>query len=128
MHGSRRFISEYVAALAESLAGYQPAGQVLLFPSFSHLSALAESVNSAGLGDRIGLGGQTLHTEASGAFTGEVSGEMLADLGAGWVLVGHSERRQFAAETDELIAPEGGRGVESRTEAHALRRRDRSRA
>ena len=108
MNGSRRFITEYVAALAESLDGYRPAGQVVLFPSFSHLSVLAEAVNGADLGDRIGLGGQTLHTEASGAFTGEVSGEMLADLGAEWVLIGHSERRQSAAETDELIARKAG--------------------
>jgi triosephosphate isomerase len=113
MHGSRRFIAEYVEALAGCLSGYQPAGQLLLFPSFSHLSVLAEAVNGAGLSGIIGLGGQTLHTEASGAYTGEVSGEMLADLGAGWALVGHSERRQYAAESDALIAEKVGAAVRS---------------
>ncbi len=108
MHGSRKFIAEYVEALAGGLDGYRPAGQVLLFPAFGHLSVLSEAVQSAGLGAVIGLGGQTLHTEPSGAFTGEISGEMLADLGAGWVLVGHSERRQYAAETDELTAQKVG--------------------
>jgi len=52
----------------------------------------------------VELGAQNLHAEAEGAFTGEMSGEMLADLGARWVLVGHSERREYAGETNELVA------------------------
>jgi triosephosphate isomerase len=108
MHGSRRFIDEYVGELADCLSGFEPAGQVLLFPSFSHLSFLAGALKEAGLGEVVGLGGQTLHTKASGAYTGEVSGEMLADVGAEWVLAGHSERRQYAAESDDLIAEKVG--------------------
>jgi len=108
MHGSRRFIAEYVGELAGCLDGYQPDGRVLLFPPFSHLSVLTEALSGAGLGSVIDVGGQTLHTEASGAFTGEISGEMLADLGARWVLVGHSERRAYAAESDALIAEKVG--------------------
>lgn len=104
MHGSRRFVSDFVHSLAGLLDGYEPAGQVLLFPSFAHLSVLGEALHSAGLESVVALGGQTLHAEPEGAFTGEVSGEMLADLGAQWVLVGHSERRQYAAETDEIVA------------------------
>ncbi|TNF90925.1 MAG: triose-phosphate isomerase [Gammaproteobacteria bacterium] len=104
MHGSRRFVIDFVHSLAESLDGHDAAGQVLLFPSFGYLTVLAEALRSAGLESAVGLGGQTLHAEPAGAFTGEVSGEMLADLGARWALVGHSERRQYAGETDELIA------------------------
>ncbi len=52
------------------------------------------------LGSRIGIGAQDCHIEASGAFTGEISAEMLADCGATTVIVGHSERRSYFAETD----------------------------
>jgi len=54
----------------------------------------------AALGTHIGIGGQDCHVEASGAFTGEISAEMLADSGATTVIVGHSERRSYFAETD----------------------------
>lgn len=51
-------------------------------------------------GSNIGIGGQNIYWETEGAFTGEVSGEMLRAEGAIWVLVGHSERRQYFCETD----------------------------
>jgi triosephosphate isomerase (TIM) len=54
----------------------------------------------AALGTHIGIGAQDCHVEASGAFTGEISAEMLADCGASAVIVGHSERRSYFAETD----------------------------
>ncbi len=104
MHGSRRFVSDYVQTLAAALDGYEPAGKILLFPTFGHLPVLADALQAAGLSGSVAVGGQTLHAEPEGAFTGEISGEMLADLGAQWVLVGHSERRQYAAESDAQIA------------------------
>lgn len=104
MHGSRRFVAEYVESLAQNLDGYEPVGGVLLFPPAGHLTVLADALAASGLGAAVRIGAQTLHAEAEGAFTGELAGEMLADLGAEWVLVGHSERRQYAAETDEQIA------------------------
>jgi triosephosphate isomerase len=76
----------------------------VLFPPTGYLPVLGDALESAGLRDRVELGGQNLHTEAEGAFTGEMSGEMLADLGADWVLVGHSERRAYAGESNELVA------------------------
>ena len=54
-------------------------------------------------GSRVGLGAQDLHWETQGAFTGEVSGPMLVDAGCRYVLVGHSERRQFFGDTDEAV-------------------------
>lgn len=53
---------------------------------------------------RIAIGGQDCHGTAAGAFTGDVSAEMLKDAGAGYVIVGHSERRQYHAESDAQVA------------------------
>jgi triosephosphate isomerase len=54
-------------------------------------------------GSFIALAGQNLHWEASGAYTGEVSASMLLDVGCKYVIIGHSERRQFFGETDETV-------------------------
>ena len=108
MHGSRQFIDGYVRELAANLSGFELRCRILLFPPAGHLAALGRSLADAGLDGKVGLGGQTLHSEAEGAFTGEISGEMLLDLGASWVLVGHSERRRYALETDELVAAKTG--------------------
>jgi triosephosphate isomerase len=54
-------------------------------------------------GGKLGLGAQDCHTEASGAFTGDISARMLKDAGASYVIVGHSERRTHHHETDELV-------------------------
>jgi triosephosphate isomerase (TIM) len=54
-------------------------------------------------GSHIGLGAQNMHHELSGAYTGELSGSMLKDVGCQYVLLGHSERRQFFGETDASI-------------------------
>ena len=53
---------------------------------------------------QIGLGAQNMHAEPQGAFTGEVSGPMLAGLGCRFVVLGHSERRHGMGETDEMVA------------------------
>src|SRR6185503_4875202 len=54
-------------------------------------------------GSKIDIGGQDCHAEPSGAFTGDISAEMLADLGATAVIVGHSERRRYHKETDAEV-------------------------
>jgi triosephosphate isomerase len=59
-----------------------------------------DRLSNALKGSNIGLGAQNMYWEDNGAFTGEVSGKMLSDLGCGYVLIGHSERRQFFAEND----------------------------
>ena len=53
---------------------------------------------------RISVGAQNLHQESHGAYTGEVSAAMLADAGVKYVIIGHSERRQYCEETDALVA------------------------
>ena len=74
--------------------------QVILCPPFVSLLAVSEVVR----GSAIGLGAQNLHWERQGAFTGEVSAEMLVEVGCSHVIVGHSERRQLFGETDEQVA------------------------
>lgn len=74
--------------------------EVALFPSFPLLDAVAHELQGTG----IGLGAQDLRAEPAGAFTGDVSAAQLVDVGCGWVLCGHSERRRDHAEGDELVA------------------------
>ena len=98
MHGSRTM----AAALVDELAAAKPASiDVNVFPPFPYLAELAAQHRDSG----IGFGAQDLSEhEGQGAFTGEVSGAMLADVGARWVLVGHSERRQYHHEDNELVS------------------------
>ena len=67
-------------------------------------ATLASAVAAAMKGSAISLGGQDCHAEKSGAFTGDISAEMWADIGARYVIVGHSERRTWHAETDATVA------------------------
>jgi triosephosphate isomerase len=62
---------------------------------------------------RIAVGAQNVHHEASGAYTGEVSAEMLRDAGVKYVVIGHSERRQYFGETDALVAKKIARALEA---------------
>jgi len=90
-------------ALARSIAADPVSGarvDILLAPAFVHLAAVGQALRDS----PVGLAAQDLHPEDDGAFTGSVSGPMLADLGVGHVLVGHSERRRGCGETDALIA------------------------
>ena len=74
--------------------------EVMIAPPFPVLAAVAEAL----AGSRVTLGGQDLYWESAGAFTGEVSAPMLRDVGCSHVIIGHSERRQYFAETDYTVA------------------------
>ena len=78
--------------------------EIVIAPVFTSLSVVNSEKCSCGSGcDKIAIAGQNCHWEKSGAFTGEVSVEMLADAGCSHVIIGHSERRQYFSETDEMI-------------------------
>ncbi|MEE4173952.1 MAG: triose-phosphate isomerase [Xanthomonadales bacterium] len=99
MHGSRAMTDSLVNGLLselENLHGFD----VAVFPPAPYLSQVQELAD----GSRIAWGGQTLNPNAQGAFTGEVSGGMLADFGCRYVLVGHSERRSLFGESDADVA------------------------
>jgi triosephosphate isomerase len=66
-------------------------------------ATLVAQLAAAAAGSKVSIGGQDCHAEASGAFTGDVAAEMLRDAGASAVIVGHSERRQYHAETDAVV-------------------------
>jgi triosephosphate isomerase len=72
---------------------------VVLCPPFTALHAVRKAID----GTAIDLGAQNAHWEKSGAYTGEISVEMLREVGCHYVILGHSERRQYFKETDEMV-------------------------
>jgi triosephosphate isomerase (TIM) len=73
---------------------------VVVAPPFTALAAVADTID----GSPVQLAAQNLHPKDHGAYTGEVSGPMLEECGCTWVIVGHSERRQYFAESDAFVA------------------------
>lgn len=97
MNGTGDCLPE-IAAIAQR-AEQTSRAEVLICPPFTLVSRAV-----AAAGGRIAIGGQDCHAKPSGAFTGDVSAEMLADAGASAIIVGHSERRRYHAETDSIVA------------------------
>jgi triosephosphate isomerase len=97
MNGTGASLAE-IEAVCETVAAKPPACDVLICPPATLLARAA--VQARG---RIAIGGQDCHAQVSGAFTGDVSAEMLKEAGASAVIVGHSERRQYHGETDAIV-------------------------
>jgi triosephosphate isomerase len=99
MNGLQQSGAAELALLQQQVAAAKPAAEVVVCPP----ATLVASFAAAARGSGIGIGGQDCHPKASGAHTGDISAEMLADAGATYVIVGHSERRADHGETDALV-------------------------
>jgi len=99
MHGSRAENAQLLETLLDLLKPEWQA-EVMVCPPFVYLWEAGRVLKDSD----VALGAQSVCAEAIGAFTGEVSGAMLRDVGCRYVLVGHSERRQLYGESDALVA------------------------
>jgi triosephosphate isomerase (TIM) len=106
MNGRRAMAAELAAAVA---AGAPAGVDILLCPPLVYL----DTVSAALSGSRVQIGAQNMAADSDGAFTGEVSAAMLADVGCHWVLVGHSERRTLFGETSEQVADKFFRALDA---------------
>jgi triosephosphate isomerase len=95
LRGEAKALAGEIVRLLEDLKNVD----VVLAPPYTSLDVIYEIVRKTG----IELGAQNTFWEAKGAFTGEISPYMLADIGCKWVIIGHSERRRVFRETDDLV-------------------------
>ncbi len=106
MNGTRAANSAWLSAFN---SGRPPlACDVVVCPPFVYLEQIGQGLRGA----PAALGAQDLALQEPGAWTGAVAGEMLVDLGCRWVIVGHSERRQFFGEDDGAVAHKARRAIE----------------
>lgn len=99
MHKNRHEAKELAVAIAKGVAHEKDLPEVILCPPFTSLETVMEAVK----GTPIHVGAQNMDYRDGGAFTGEISPNMLIDLGIKYILIGHSERRQFFGETNASV-------------------------
>jgi len=94
-------LADEAVALAKGVAegAADITAELLVCPTALHVAAVAAAVK----GGKVAVGGQDCHEAKQGAHTGDIAAPMLRDVGASWVILGHSERRQNHGETDELV-------------------------
>lgn len=90
---------EFLQIFKSKLEETDEVREIILCAPFTSLGVLSKNLH----GSRIRLGAQNIHWEDAGAYTGEISGCMLSEIGTGYAIVGHSERRQYFGETDETV-------------------------
>ena len=91
---TRAFIQDFIPLITANTRA-----EIVLCPPFVNLAAAVDSTKGTG----IGVGGQDVFWLNEGAYTGEISAPMLKAIGCQWVIIGHSERRQYFGETDETV-------------------------
>ncbi|MCM1984956.1 triose-phosphate isomerase [Lyngbya confervoides BDU141951] len=90
---------EFLKGFLPELEATPEGRDIILCAPFTALSTLSQNLH----GSRVQVGAQNVHWEESGAFTGEIAGTMLTEIGVRYVIIGHSERRQYFGETDETV-------------------------
>ncbi|TYA89042.1 triose-phosphate isomerase [Aggregatibacter actinomycetemcomitans] len=103
LNGSKAFTRELITGLKEELHGVTGCNVAIAPP----VMYLAEA-EAALVGSQIVLGAQNVDVNVKGAFTGDISTEMLKDFGAKYIIIGHSERRTYHKESDEFVAKKFG--------------------
>ena len=90
---------ELAKEVNEALKNVSPKCDVVICTPFTHLASVAAAIDS----NKLGLGAENCADHLKGAYTGEVSAPMVASTGAKYVILGHSERRQYYGETSEIL-------------------------
>jgi len=101
-----------IAALSSAIKEIAPTvahEEVGIYPPYPYLAEVVDAMKGAG----VSIGGQDLHYEKKGAFTSQISGSMLKDVGASHVLVGHSERRDLFGDTNEICCKKIGAALDA---------------
>lgn len=98
MNGSRASIDSLLGHLVNASA--KPGAGVVVCPAYVHLALAVQRCASS----PILVGAQDCSQKTSGAYTGDIAPQMLVDIGCSWVILGHSERRQYHSESDALVA------------------------
>lgn len=102
MHGSKQHVHEFFTKLTEEKeVSWTQSVHAAICPPFVYLSDVAQAIKGLSW---LSLGAQDVSEFANGAYTGQVSAEMLVDAHCRYVIVGHSERRQFCHDSDEIVA------------------------
>ncbi|MFB2836485.1 triose-phosphate isomerase [Floridanema evergladense] len=99
MYKTQAEASEFLLNFLHTLEDTPEDREIILCVPFTDLGILSKSLH----GSRVQLGAQNVHWEEQGAYTGEISGPMLTEIGVRYAIVGHSERRQYFNETDETV-------------------------
>lgn len=99
MHKTQGEALAFLQGFMEHLKDTPDDREAVLCVPFTSLGVLSKNLH----GSRIKIGAQNIHWEDAGAYTGEISGDMLTEVGVRYVIVGHSERRQYFADTDETV-------------------------
>jgi triosephosphate isomerase len=90
---------EFLQAFLPHVQETEETREVVLCVPYTALSLMSKNLH----GSRVKLGAQNIHWEEQGAYTGEIAGAMLTEIGVNYVIVGHSERRQYFGDTDETV-------------------------
>jgi triosephosphate isomerase len=108
MNGSRSSIRQLVSGILDQIDSCSGC-EIAVFPPFVFLPMVQEML----LSKQVGLGAQNIDSHVQGAYTGEVSAQMVAEFGCTYVLLGHSERRAYYAETDDTVSEKFTACIES---------------